>query len=122
EAGVIWFMDRAFGSFMQGALPMVRAGIGTLGEKVLAGYPGAGAFSDLDESDQDACLANEEGGPFFELVRLLTLAGFLGMSSYGGNRDDVGWKLLGIDPALHAHRYPFGWYDEQAERNAPDDA
>jgi gluconate 2-dehydrogenase gamma chain len=122
EAGVIWFMDGAFGSFMRDALPMVRAGMTALGEKIRIDYPGARAFSDLDATDQDACLATEEGGAFFELVRMLTLVGFLGMSSYGGNRDNVGWKLLGIDPAQHAHQYPFGWYDEQAERNAPDDA
>src|SRR5690606_32042512 len=115
EAGVIWFMDRAFGSFMQGALPMVRAGITALNEQVAVNWPGARAFSDLDAPDQDECLAAQEGGPFFELVRVLTLAGFLGMSSYGGNRDHVGWKLLGIDPAQHAHEYPFGWYDAQVE-------
>ncbi len=122
EAGVAWFMDRALGSFMQSNLPFVRQGLRAFQEAIPATYPGARAFSDLDEADQDAWLAPHEGQPFFELVRLLTVAGFLGMTSYGGNRDHVGWTLLGIDPAAHTHTRPFGWYDARAARGEPDDA
>ncbi|MCH8335403.1 MAG: hypothetical protein IIC61_05875, partial [Proteobacteria bacterium] len=39
--------------------------------------------------------------------------GVFGMSSYGGNRDDIGWKLLGMDGPPHAWAYPFGYYDAQ---------
>lgn len=122
EAGVVYFMDEALGSFMQPTLPMVRGGLASFLEPIPADYPGARAFSDLDVADQDALLATQEGGAFFEFVRVLTLAGFLGMSSYGGNRDHVGWKLVGIDPAQHSHQQPFGWYDAQAASEDTNDA
>lgn len=121
EAGVVYFMDRAFASFMEPTLPMVREGLASFARQVPIDYPGARAFSDLDAADQDAFLATQEGGQFFEFVRFLTLAGFFAMSSYGGNRDHVGWKLLGMDPAQHAHQYPFGWYDAEAAARVTDE-
>jgi hypothetical protein len=39
-----------------------------------------------------------------------TLYGFLGNSSYGGNRDNVGWKLIGFEDRM-AYQPPFGYYD-----------
>lgn len=122
EAGVVYFMDQAFASFMQSSLPMLRAELAGFEETIPARFPGARAFSDLDPAEQDEYLETREAGAFFGLVRFLTLAGFLGMSSYGGNRDHVGWKLLGIEPGQHAHEYPFGWYDAHAPgRGGPDD-
>ena len=32
------------------------------------------------------------------------------MPAYGGNRDGVGWKLIGFDDQ-HAFQSPFGHYD-----------
>jgi gluconate 2-dehydrogenase gamma chain len=34
---------------------------------------------------------------FYELLVVLTLEGFLGDPSYGGNKDRVGWRLVGFD-------------------------
>ncbi len=36
--------------------------------------------------------------------------GFLGNPSYGGNRDHVGWKLIGFEDRM-AFQPPFGYYD-----------
>jgi gluconate 2-dehydrogenase gamma chain len=36
-------------------------------------------------------------GHFYELLVVLTLEGFLGDPSYGGNKDRVGWHLVGFD-------------------------
>ena len=44
-------------------------------------------------------------------MRFMTLCGFFGMSSYGGNRDNVGWELLGFDGHRGAWQPPFGHYD-----------
>ncbi len=41
-----------------------------------------------------------------------SLAGMFAMPSYGGNRDHVGWSLLGF-PHQHAWQPPFGHYDAQ---------
>jgi hypothetical protein len=38
--------------------------------------------------------------------------------SYGGNRDEVGWKLIGFE-APHPWQPPFGYYDaDYAEKGA----
>jgi hypothetical protein len=47
---------------------------------------------------------------FFDLLRTLTVLGFLGDSSYDGNRVRVGWKQIGFEPRM-SHQQPFGFYD-----------
>jgi hypothetical protein len=81
-------------------------------------FPGAQKFSDLDESDQDKYLHSQEDSEFFGLVRFLTVAGFFSMSKYGGNRDDIGWKLLGLDSQHHGWQPPFGYYDAEYVKEA----
>ena len=51
-----------------------------------------------------------EQTPFFERMRLLTLVGMFAMPKYGGNRDGIGWKLLGFQDQ-HIFQPPFGYYD-----------
>lgn len=112
EAGVIWFIDGAFDTFMKGSLDFARAGLRDFETGLADAAAGAARFSDLDEPAQDAYLASRESSPFFGLMRFLTIVGFFGMSSYGGNRDHVGWKALGFDP-LHVWEPPFGHYDAE---------
>ena len=38
-------------------------------------------------------------GQFFRIVREHTIQGFFGDPAYGGNRDTVGWKLVGFPGA-----------------------
>lgn len=118
EAGVIWFMDKSFGSFMQDSLAFARSGLDEFQAGIAAAYAGASLFSDLDETDQDRWLAAQEQTPFFGFVRFLTLAGFFGMSAHGGNRDNLGWKLLGFGTEHHqAWQPPFGYYDAEYMRS-----
>jgi hypothetical protein len=44
------------------------------------------------------------------------------MSSYGGNKDNVGWKLLGLDGLHHGYQPPFGYYDAEYMEGKRDDA
>ena len=41
------------------------------------------------------------------------VAGVFGMAKYGGNRDNVGWKLVGMNGPPGAWTYPFGDYDAE---------
>ncbi len=115
EAGVIYFFDRAFAEEMQDALPGARAGLealnASLGQRV----------SQLGEADQDAALSGIEGGQFFGLMRDMTIFGFFAMQSYGGNKDNVGWQLVGFDGHRGAWEYPFGHYDADVHGRAGDD-
>jgi|SRR5882672_1823489 len=69
------------------------------------------AFADLTPAQQDALLAQAELGKldlgalpsavFFGALLDATMEGFFGDPAYGGNRDKVGWKLVGF-PGVHA--------------------
>ena len=109
EAGVIYFFDQSFGTFNAPMLPMLRGGLAEL----QAGIEDGRTFADLDEAEQDALLEANQQTPFFGLIRVMTFAGFFGLSEYGGNKDGVGWQLLGMDPTVHAYEPPFGYYDAQ---------
>jgi gluconate 2-dehydrogenase gamma chain len=118
EAGVIWFMDKGFGSIFRESLGFARSGLGEFQAGIADTYAGARTFSDLDEPDQDRWLATQEQTPFFGFVRFLTLAGFFGMSSHGGNRDNIGWQLLGFGTEHHqSWQPPFGYYDAEYMRS-----
>lgn len=50
----------------------------------------------------------------FGLLRTFTLIGFLSDPADGGNRDKVGWKLIGFEDKFY-YQPPFGYYDAQAD-------
>ena len=111
EAGVVYFMDSALGSFMTEAEESVLAGLAALNRKAAAVRPGA-RFAALPGPEQFKLLKAEENSPFFGTVRFMTVAGMFALPVYGGNKDYQGWKLLGFE---HRHFWqpPFGYYDAQ---------
>ena len=111
EAGAVYFFDKALGSFFADSLEYGRMQLAEFQSGIAQAYPGAERFSDLDEADQDAYLKTQEQSPFFQGARILTIFGVFSMSRYGGNRDNIGWKLVGMDGPPHAWSYPFGYYD-----------
>jgi len=117
EAGVIWFFDQSFGTFNAGNLQFARSGLAEFQTAIDSGE----LFSDLDEAAQDAFLKTQEQTPFFNMIWFMTLTGFFGMSKYGGNRNDIGWKLLDVDPGMHAYQSPFGYYDAEYMKEHADD-
>lgn len=118
EAGVIHFFDNAFAGDMSGDLSTARAGLADF-NAALADSGHAGRFDELVEDAQDNFLRSQESGDFFRLVREMTIFGFFAMSSYGGNKDHVGWDLIGFEGHHGAWTYPFGHYDaEYAKENS----
>lgn len=75
-----------------------------------------GAFSALDPAAQDGYLTLLEtadrdldgvpSGVFFRHLHQMTLEGFFADPIYGGNRDMIGWKLVGF-PGAYANYYEF---------------
>jgi len=55
---------------------------------------------------------------WYEMLIVLTLEGFLGDPSYGGNRDQVGWKLLGFELVDHTKADPGAGYDGRKKLDA----
>jgi len=114
EAGVIWFWDNALGNSFDWILEDVRS----LREEVTAN---AGAsFADLSAGEQDAALRTVEDDTRFEFWRNLTIFGFFAMSKHGGNKDNVGWDLIGFEGHHGAWTPPFGYYDAEARKEQTD--
>ena len=114
EAGVIHFIDAALSDLESGSLDAVRSGLDELLDSVGREHDGA-RFSALPEADQIAALEAIEDTEFFGAVRYLTLAGMFSNPSYGGNRDEVGWRMIGFEQG--AAQPPFGYYDADYMEN-----
>lgn len=109
EAGAIHFIDRALATFFSQLAADYRAHLAVFQANCRAQHPGA-TFASLSSEQQIAFLKTVDRTPFFETTRLLTLFGMFTAPSYGGNRDGIGWKLLGFE-AQHMFQPPFGYYD-----------
>jgi gluconate 2-dehydrogenase gamma chain len=110
EAGVIYFIDRALSTFAADSRDDYIKGLPVLQAKTLEMSPDAPKFSQATPDQQDAVLKALEGQPIFELILAHTVMGFLADPARGGNRGEVGWKLIGYDDSP-AFAPPFGFYD-----------
>jgi len=116
EAGVVYFFDRALGDEMRGSLGPLRSFVDHLNSDLAGGR----RFADLDESDQDARLAANEADDRFEICRVMTIFGFFAMPMQGGNKDYVGWDLIGYEGRQGAWEPPFGFYDAEYTKEHAD--
>ena len=122
EAGAVYFLDQAFGGPFDDLAVQFRDGLAAFQSGVSQQYQGTAQFSDLDESNQDAYLTSIEDSEFFTNARFLTLAGVFGMSMYGGNKGNVGYRLVGMDGPPHGWVSPFGEYDAEYLQEQTGDA
>lgn len=130
EAGVIYFIDRALVTFAVDSQNDYREGIAEVQSLLAEKFPGVKKFSAATPEQQHAVLEalssekpkmtasrrNRPGAnsqPFFETLRYHTIAGFLidPDSDRRGNRDGVGWKVIGRDLG-HVFQPPFGNLDK----------
>jgi gluconate 2-dehydrogenase gamma chain len=115
EAGVIYFIDRALGTFDADKRDIYQKGMQEAQARRSALFPESKSIAALTPEQQIALLQDIENTEFFELLRMHTILGFLGDPRYGGNRDLSGWKLIGFEdrPGFEP---PFGYYDAQASQ------
>lgn len=109
DATVIQFIDNALGSFWTAQLPAFREGLGEF-NATFAAQGGTGAFSAASAEQQMAFLHTVDETPFFLAVRRLTVLGLIALPKYGGNKDYLGWQMLGVENR-HFWTPPFGYYD-----------
>jgi gluconate 2-dehydrogenase gamma chain len=103
EAGAANYIDRALGGALVTSRPAYAAGLAAI-ESYAQATKGA-PFPQLSAVDQDAILTAMErnaapgftpnSAAFFELLRNHTVQGTFCDPFYGGNRNFVGWDLLG---------------------------
>ena len=109
EAGVIYFIDTLLADIDPELHEPLQQGLQGLHSQIRNAYDAA-SFAGLEISRQIEALQEIDETPFFENMRFLTLAGMFCDPSYGGNRDEVGWKLIGMERPT-ASQPPFGYYD-----------
>jgi gluconate 2-dehydrogenase gamma chain len=110
EAGVVHFIDKSLATFNAPRKKVYADGVLDLNRRAAGKWKGTASFARLTTMQQDELLHEIEKTPFFEATRFDTIVGTFGLPTLGGNRDYVGWKMLGFD---HQPRFqpPFGYYD-----------
>ena len=112
EAGAIYFIDRALATFDRDKRPVYTDGLKEVQAKRSSLFPDSKSIAALQPAQQIRLLQAIEQTDFFELVRTHTVLAFFGNPSYGGNRDQIGWKLIGFEDRFHFEP-PFGYYDAE---------
>jgi gluconate 2-dehydrogenase gamma chain len=110
EAGVVYFIDRALATFLSQLASDYRAQLAEFQAVCRERNPGVASFASLTSAQQVEYLRTVDRMPFFEMTRLLTLLGMFSLPAYGGNRNGVGWTLIGFEDR-HFFEPPFGYYD-----------
>lgn len=115
EAGVIYFIDTVLGDDREAEYETLRIGLRELQVSAALRF-NVSYFHELEPEQQDELLVEIEETPFFRTIRFLTIAGMFSLPEYGGNRDNIGYELIGFEDR-HAWQPPFGFYDaDYAER------
>jgi len=112
EAGVIYFIDRLLRTSRPDEQTQFAGTLDALDGKRKEMFPASSGFASLASAQQTEFLKAIEKTTEFAALRFLTVCGFLGNPEDGGNRDTVGWKLIGFDHAP-THTPPFGYYDAE---------
>jgi gluconate 2-dehydrogenase gamma chain len=113
EAGVIYYIDRALAGPYFGWQAAYREGVRTINAYTSERY--GKKFFELSEADQDAVVSALERGAvpgfgatdgsenFFTMIWGHTIEGMFSDPAYGGNRDTVGWRLIGFPGAQYGY-------------------
>lgn len=117
EAGVVFFIDRTMTTFAKEQAPMFDTALVDLRKSVQAKHGAGAAFAKLTGEQQDALLKKIENSEFFGAMRFATIAGFLSLPKYGGNKDFIGWNVVGQEHVFE-FKPPFGWYDRPENQQA----
>jgi gluconate 2-dehydrogenase gamma chain len=117
EAGTIHFIDYALSTFDRVEQPRYAQGLKDLQAKTRELFPAAMKFSALNSAQQVHVLTTLEKTRFFALVRQHTIVGFLADPIHGGNRDQIGWKLIGFEGTFD-YQPPYGYYDRDYKPGA----
>jgi gluconate 2-dehydrogenase gamma chain len=103
EAGALSYLEQALLDPYRALLPKYRRGIREVNRHARRSF--GRPFPDIEEPEQDSLLADLEAGrvstvrngaEFFELLRRHVLEGVFGEPIYGGNRDLIGWRVVGF--------------------------
>lgn len=129
EANVVHFIDHVLDKYEVENREDFRECIQHLNNHSATVFPGTTHFSALGHEQQQKVLEKFQTfaskrrsdlmGDFFggianpfETLRTYVIAGFLCDPDNGGNKDMIGWQLIGYD-GMAMHEPPFGFYDAE---------
>jgi gluconate 2-dehydrogenase gamma chain len=110
EMGAARFIDHGLAGFLAPLAAAFRAGLADFETEYRLRNPASPEFASLPAVRQIEWLQHVEHTRFFESLQQLTVLGALTMPQYGGNRDGLGWQMIGFADS-HAFAPPFGYYD-----------
>ena len=110
EAHATHFIDHSLATIFSWRAEHFRSALAQFQGDFHRAHPGGAAFAHVSSEAQIAYLKNVEDTEFFETTRLLTLLGMFSSPKYGGNFNEVGWKMIGFVDE-HVFSPPFGYYD-----------
>lgn len=114
EAGAVFYIDQALADPYRAQLPRYRRALAELDRHCATRF--GKSFAALAPEQQEEVLealeagkiAEVEGGPqFFETMRRHVMEGVFCEPHYGGNRDLVGWKLVGFPGQRYGYDEPY---------------
>ena len=109
EAGVVYFLDNVLDDSRSNEFDILKRGLQDLRASASLEFNSPNFFS-LTEAQQDKLLSQREATAFFSTIRYLVIAGMFALPEYGGNKDSVGYDLIGFDDR-HSWFSPYGYYD-----------
>jgi len=118
DVGVVYYIDYVLGDFMAAASPLLKSGLEDLQGRTKSANPAVGYFSELSFEQQTGVLRLVEDTRFFGALHFMTMCGMFCLPSYGGNRKNAGWDLLGFEHQ-HVWQPPFGYYDAAVHGQTP---
>jgi hypothetical protein len=112
EANVVRFVDFALSEIEPQNKENFANALKALGEQAKRTNPEAKSFAALASAQQIEAMKALEKTDEFGTLRFYTIVGFLGDPADGGNKDQIGCKLIGFKDDFY-YAPPFGYYDEQ---------
>jgi gluconate 2-dehydrogenase gamma chain len=115
EANVVRFVDFALSEIEPQNKQDFANALKALNEQAKKTAPQAASFAALNSSQQVEAMKAIEKTDGFGTLKYYTLVGFFGDPADGGNKDEIGWKLIGFEDKYY-YAPPFGYYDAQAAK------
>ncbi len=115
EANVVRFVDFALSEIEPQNKQDFANALKALNEQAKKTAPQAASFAALTSAQQVEAMKAIEKTDGFGTLKYYTLVGFFGDPADGGNKNEVGWKLIGFEDKYY-YAPPFGYYDAQAAK------
>lgn len=116
ESNVVHCVDYLLTAFDADRQADMKKALAALNAQSAKTAPGAKSFSALSSAQQIDTMKAMEKTPAFGVMREYTVVAFFGDPELGGNKNEVGWKLLGFDSTF-LWQPPFGYYDAHPEED-----